>query len=127
MHVAVITSPSQAIGPLGALFGGPVAWPISDSFGRKPALMLGSIPTLIGWLAFAYSNLLPTRVGFLTLLYIGRFLSGFGAGWTIFCVSVSETKITETKITEIYTLLIVIVYVSTAYIRSILLRYRHRS
>ena len=80
----------QAFGPLGALFGGPVAWPLSERFGRKPVLLLGAIPGVVGWVAMAVSNLLPTRDGFLAFFYIGRILSGFASGWSIFCISVRE-------------------------------------
>ena len=80
----------QAFGPLGALFGGPVAWPLSEKFGRKPAMLLSTIPGLVGWVAMSVSTLLPTRDGFLAFLYSGRLLSGFAAGWSIFCISVSS-------------------------------------
>lgn len=79
----------QAFLPLGALFGGPVAWPLSEKFGRKPALLLSTIPGVVGWVTIAVSNLLPTREGFLAFFYGGRLLSGFAAGWSIFCISVS--------------------------------------
>ena len=85
----VLTYYTQALGPVGALFGGPVAWPISDRLGRKPALMLMGIPALIGWLMITYAHLASAKAGFLALLLLGRTFTGFVAGWTIFSVSVS--------------------------------------
>ena len=79
----------QAFGALGALFGGPVAWPISDFFGRKVALMLGGVPTLIGWVFIVLAHFPAAEGGFISMILIGRFLTGFGGGWFIFCVSVS--------------------------------------
>ena len=80
----------QSFAALGALFGGPCAWPISDQLGRKPALMLGGVFTLSGWLLIMFAHLISgSRSGFLAVLLIGRVLSGFGGGWATFCVSVS--------------------------------------
>ena len=67
-----------------------MAWPLSEKFGRKPAMLLSTIPGLVGWVAMSVSTLLPTRDGFLAFLYSGRLLSGFAAGWSIFCISVSS-------------------------------------
>ena len=68
-----------------------MAWPLSDKFGRKPALLLSTFPGLMGWIVISIGNLLPTRKGFLAMIYTGRLLSGFFAGWTVFCVSVRHT------------------------------------
>ena len=78
----------QGFGSLGALLGGPIAWPLSDRLGRKPALMLGGIPTLIGWLMIAFAHFAGTHSDFLVIIQLGRFFTGIGAGWFIFCVSV---------------------------------------
>jgi facilitated trehalose transporter len=91
-----------AFGPLGALFGGPAAWPLSERFGRKPALLLGAIPGVVGWVAIAISNLLPTRDGFLAFFYVGRVLSGFASGWSIFCISVYITEISTPKLRGLF-------------------------
>ena len=77
------------MGPIGAMFGGLVAWPMSDMLGRQAALMLGGVPALAGWLMIAYSNLTNSSSIFLGVLYTGRLLTGFSTGWSIFCVSVS--------------------------------------
>lgn len=79
----------QAFGPVGAMFGGLVAWPVSDMLGRQAALMLGGVPALVGWLLIAFSNLANSSQAFLGVIYVGRIFTGFSAGWCIFCVSVS--------------------------------------
>ena len=72
------------------MFGGLVAWPISDRLGRKAALMLSGVPALVGWLMIALAFLASSHVhAFYGILLAGRTLTGFSSGWSIFCVSVS--------------------------------------
>ena len=86
----------QAFLPLGAVFGGLVAWPVTELLGRKPALMIGGVPAITGWLFITYARLFnnystgPTT-GFVAFLLLGRLftITGFATGWSIFCVSVS--------------------------------------
>lgn len=78
----------QTFGPIGGLFGGLVAWPISEVLGRQTALILSGVPALAGWLMITYSTLATTTSVFLGLLYVGRVLTGFSTGWAVFCVSV---------------------------------------
>ena len=79
----------QAFGPIGAMFGGLVAWPVSELLGRQAALMLGGVPALAGWLMITFSNLANSSSAFFGIIYVGRLLTGFSTGWSIFCVSVS--------------------------------------
>ena len=79
---------SQAIGPVGGLFGGSIAGPVSDRIGRSTALVLMSIPHLIGWLGQAYAQFMPNFGGFVTLLMLGRWFTGFGTGWGSLVISV---------------------------------------
>lgn len=80
----------QSFVALGAVFGAPSAWPVSDKFGRKPALMFGAVFTFLGWLFIACANYVSgSHSGFLAVLLIGRLLTGYGGGWAVFCVSVS--------------------------------------
>ena len=88
--VLILPSCPQGFGALGALFGGPVAAPISEWLGRKPALMIGGFPALIGWLMITYAHFMGTRAGFLAVLYVGRLITGFSGGWFILSVSVSN-------------------------------------
>ena len=72
------------------MFGGLVAWPISDRLGRKAALMLSGVPALVGWLMIILAHLASSHVhAFYGILLTGRMLTGFSSGWSIFCVSVS--------------------------------------
>ena len=80
----------QAIELAGGSIGGPIAWLVSDGLGRQTALTTGGIPALCGWLMISYAPLITgSRAAFLTVLFTGRFLTGVGVGWAIFCVSVS--------------------------------------
>ena len=88
-YFAIMLSLFQTFGPIGGLFGGLVAWPISELLGRQAALMLSGVPALAGWLMITYSALTTTSSAFLGLLYVGRVLTGFSTGWAVFCVSVS--------------------------------------
>ena len=78
----------QAFGAVGAIFGGPVAWPLSEKFGRQASLMLSGIPSLAGWIIIANAHDCDDPTGFLVLLLIGRLLTGFAVGWAIFGISV---------------------------------------
>ena len=66
-----------------------MAWPVSELLGRQAALMLGGVPALAGWLMITYSSLANSSNAFLGIIYVGRLLTGFSTGWSIFCVSVS--------------------------------------
>ena len=61
--------------------------------GRKPALMLVSIPYLIGYMMIAYAHLATDAVVFKVILLIGRFFSGVGLGWASLAVVVRPTII----------------------------------
>jgi len=66
--------------PIGALFGAPMAGWLADSIGRKSTLMVNSLPLAIGWLLIILSTA-TTGVLFRPLLFAGRFVTGFGAGF----------------------------------------------
>ncbi len=79
-----------ALGSIGAMIGGPIAGWISDRMGRKPALMLVSIPYLTGYLMITYARFASDAVLFKVVLLIGRFLSGVGIGWASLAAIVSQ-------------------------------------
>ena len=83
----------QAIGPIGGLFGGSIAGPVSDRFGRSAALVLMSVPHLIGWLTQTYAPLMPTFDSFVSVLMIGRWFTGFGTGWGSLVITVRKALI----------------------------------
>uniref|UniRef100_A0A0P4W055 Putative facilitated trehalose transporter tret1-like protein n=1 Tax=Rhodnius neglectus TaxID=72488 RepID=A0A0P4W055_9HEMI len=66
-----IASIAAIITPLGCLTSGPII----DRFGRKTGLLLINIPAFLGWLCIAIK---PS----LTLIYIGRLLTGFACGFS---------------------------------------------
>lgn len=81
------------------MFGGLVAWPISDMLGRQAALMLSGVPAMAGWLMIALAHLAGSKVEvFYGVLLTGRTLTGFSSGWSVFCVSVSYCLIQVTSI-----------------------------
>ena len=75
----------QAMVPVGAIFGGPIAGWIADHFGRKAAIMLVGIPYLSGYLMIVYAHMLNSAIAFKVVLLLGRFLTGVGLGWS--CVT----------------------------------------
>ena len=62
--------------------------PVSDRIGRSAALVLMNIPHLIGWLGQAYAHWIPNFDGFITMLMVGRWFTGFGTGWGSLVISV---------------------------------------
>ena len=72
----------QAMVPVGAIFGGPIAGWIADHFGRKAAIMLVGIPYLSGYLMIVYAHMLNSAIAFKVVLLLGRFLAGVGLGWS---------------------------------------------
>jgi MFS family permease len=71
------------------MLGGIFAWPVADYLGRQAALMIGGIPGFVGWILISLSVLFSRRMDFFAMVYAGRALTGFSAGWSIYCVSVS--------------------------------------
>ena len=82
----------QAIGPIGGIFGGAMSGPIADKIGRSAALVIMNVPHLIGWLLQAYSHLASSLGGFVSLLLIGRWFTGFATGWGSLVISVSVAQ-----------------------------------
>ena len=73
------------------MFGSVLAWPVSDAFGRKPALMLGGVPAFTGWIMISVSWIITnSRGAFLGVILTGRLLTGISVGWLLFSVSVSS-------------------------------------
>ena len=67
--------------PFGAMVSGPVISFFLESLGRHMTLMLCAAPYTIGWLLIMLTRSTNGRA-FLPLLYIGRFFTGVGVGWT---------------------------------------------
>ncbi|KAN0091823.1 general substrate transporter [Hyaloscypha variabilis] len=61
----------------GCFFGAMSSFYVSDTFGRRTALMFGAIVFLVGSTMQTFSGLRSTS---LTLLYCGRVVGGFGVG-----------------------------------------------
>ncbi|KAL5493133.1 hypothetical protein EMCRGX_G014264 [Ephydatia muelleri] len=87
------SSAFNALFPLGALVGGLFAGWASDTFGRKPAIIIGTVPQLIGWVAITVAHLWPIHKAFVSFIFFGRFFAGLGAGWNSLCIPVYITEI----------------------------------
>ena len=71
----------SAMVPFGAMVSGPIVGFFLEAFGRHMALMLCVAPCAVGWLLIMLSHSTDGRA-FLPLLYIGRFFTGVGVGYT---------------------------------------------
>jgi len=58
----------------GCFFGSLIAYYVADRWGRKPALMLAAVITVIGVIIQCASD------GHISALYVGRLVAGFGVG-----------------------------------------------
>ena len=95
IYITLVSS-LQALSPVGAILGSIIAWPISDTLGRRAALMMSGVPALAGWLMIALAHLASSHVhAFYGVLLAGRTLTGFSTGWSVFCVSVSCYDLTH--------------------------------
>ena len=61
---------------LGGVFGGLLAAPISNQFGRRTGLLMNNIPAVIGSILMVISKMIESFEAFI----IGRILIGFSAG-----------------------------------------------
>ena len=86
---------------MGGVFGGLVAGPISDKWGRKNALVLCGVPYFVGYLTLSYAHLLPTATSFKVLVLSGRFLTGVGMGWACMAASVSQNHASPTVLCKL--------------------------
>ena len=75
----------SAMVPFGAMLSGPMIGYLLDALGRHMALMLCAVPYIIGWFLIMITPAISGH-GFLPVLYIGRFFTGAGLGFSISCV-----------------------------------------
>jgi len=67
-------------------FGAPLLGALSDSFGRKPLLLVSHIGTLVSWFVFALAYFIPSSISFLGLpvaiivILISRLFDGITGG-----------------------------------------------
>ncbi|KAK7871045.1 hypothetical protein R5R35_007248 [Gryllus longicercus] len=78
--------------PLASLGGALVAGPLAERVGRKGALLLGALPTLVGWLLMAFAG--PS----VWLLMVGRALTGLALGAvsgpvSLYCEEVADIRV----------------------------------
>ncbi|CAF2965928.1 unnamed protein product [Rotaria sp. Silwood2] len=73
----ILYSTAISVVALGGVFGGLLATPLSDRFGRKTGLLLNNIPAIIGSILMVISKFIASFEAFI----IGRILIGFTAGF----------------------------------------------
>ena len=76
---------------LGAMVGGPFGGFLADSVGRKTSIIICAIPFTSGWLI----NILTTSV---SLLYIGRLLTGLATGMASLCVPIYIAEVSAANL-----------------------------
>ena len=64
--------------------------------------MLVGLPYLVGYLMVAYARFAVTQAGFISVLLVGRFLTGVGLGWSTLAVSVSNRVCRELLVLVLY-------------------------
>ena len=81
----------QSFGTAGTALSSLLAWPIADTLGRKISLLISGFPAFIGWLLIVYSAYIEDNWGgFVTMLLLGRLLTGAAAGISASTVTVSK-------------------------------------
>ena len=68
--------------PLGVAIGGPLSGYFLDKLGRHMTLMISVVPYAIGWVLIMVTCVI-TGYAFLPVLYVGRFFTGVGLGFSI--------------------------------------------
>ena len=64
---------------------------MTDYVGRKTSLVLVVLPHFFGYLMMGYAHMIYHPVPFKVVLMFGRFLTGFGVGWTSLVAPVSSS------------------------------------
>ncbi|KAF0304858.1 Facilitated trehalose transporter Tret1-2 [Amphibalanus amphitrite] len=77
--------------PLGALLAAPLAGSAMQALGRRSALVLVSLPAVLGWLLVTYA-------GSLTVLLLGRLLTGASVGWTTVVAPTYVAEVTTARL-----------------------------
>lgn len=99
MVTMLITFSLQSVVNIGAACGALFVMIIADKIGRKNALVFSNFAAIFGWMliicASEYQNNDSKFVDYMTLLIIGRLLTGFSAGWSSFAVPVSSINCIE--------------------------------
>ena len=62
---------------------------MTNSYGRKASLLMVALPYLIGYLVIVYSQFITNAAAFVATLFVGRFITGVGLGWSCLAVPVS--------------------------------------
>ena len=101
------------------MFGGLITGELLiDGMGRKGALMVLPVPLVAGWLLIAFANNL-------SMLLIGRFVTGLGVGGASMTVPVSKFYLTICKLMSFIFSIAIIRIVVTIIVIIIIVNYHH--
>ena len=87
---AIILHVLQALAPIGALLGCFLGGYVTNTCGRKASLLIVALPYFIGYLIIVYSQFITNTAAFVAILFVGRFITGVGLGWSCLAVPVSS-------------------------------------
>lgn len=84
----------NALGPICAIFGGPIVNFAIQRYGRKYPTMIASIVVIVGWVL-----IIATKTSYRALSYVGRGISGLGVGAvsTVNPVYIAELSPTDVR------------------------------
>lgn len=85
----------QALLPVGAVLGSPLGGIIADRIGRKAALQVGAVPSLIGWVLLFVAQYTTSTSTFKSFLLLGRGLAGVATGMQSTVIPVSTCSIMQ--------------------------------
>ena len=91
----------SAMVPFGALVSGPIAGWLLDTLGRHMALMFCVVPYTTGWLLIILTRSTTGRA-FLPILYIGRFFTGIGVGYTNAAVPLYASELSPSALRGLF-------------------------
>ena len=84
-----VSSSMQALLAVGAVLGSPLGGVVADRVGRKAALQVGAVPSLIGWILIFVAQYTTNTSTFKSFLLLGRALVGVGVGMQSTVIPVS--------------------------------------
>lgn len=79
------------IAPVGAIVGALCSAGAIASLGLVTTMLISSVTFALGWLVLGASFFMTDPLGFRALVLIGRFVTGFSAGWITTAAPVSTT------------------------------------
>ncbi|XP_003389392.2 PREDICTED: facilitated trehalose transporter Tret1-like [Amphimedon queenslandica] len=99
---SVLVDTYGALVPFGALFGGAMAGFSADTLGRKPTIIIALLPYFVGWILLGISWFINNSIAFKVIILVGRFITGFGAGWATLVAPVYVGEVSAPSLRGFY-------------------------